>query len=124
MHNRCKAGNCSNVNLHYLALGKVPFLLVAVFAYVASYTTSLFRTSPPSRPHLLERRTATTPGTSRPTLFEKGSLTSHLDILNMEGTVRRGLRVIGLIREDLEVKPFFNVITKVALIYLSVILSP
>ena len=60
MPNRCTAGNCSNVILHYLALGKVPFSLVAVFAYVAPYTTSLFRTSTPSRPHLLERRTATT----------------------------------------------------------------
>ena len=58
--NRCTAGNCSNVILHCLALGKVPFWLVAVFAYAASYTTSLFRTSPPSRPHLLETRTAPT----------------------------------------------------------------
>ena len=66
---------------------------VAVFAYVASYTASLFRTSWPNRSHLLERRTATTPGTSRRTLFEwcGGSLTSYVDILNMEGTVRRGL---------------------------------
>ena len=51
MPNRCTAGNCSNVILHYLALGKVPFWLVAVFAYVASYTTSLFRNITPSRPH-------------------------------------------------------------------------
>ena len=51
------------------------------------------------------RRTATTPVTSRPTLFEKcvGSLTSHIRILNMEGIVRRDLRFIVLIREDLKV---------------------
>ena len=32
--------------------------------------------------------------TSRPTLYEQcvGSLTSHVEILNMEGIVRRGLR--------------------------------
>ena len=104
MLNRCTAGNCSNVILHYLALGKVPFWLVAVFAYMASYTASLFRTSPLSRPHLLERRTTTTPRTSRRTLFEwcGDCLTSHVDILNMEGTMRRGLRFIVLIREDLK----------------------
>ena len=44
-------------------------------------------------------------GTSRPTLFEEcvGSLTSHTGILNMEGIVRRDLRFIVLIREDLKV---------------------
>ena len=54
---------------------------------------------------LLERRTATTLGTSRPTLYEQcvGSLTSQAEILNMEGIVRRGLRLIVLIREDLKV---------------------
>ena len=54
---------------------------------------------------LLERRTGTTPGTSRPTLFEEcvGSLTSHIEILNVEGILRRGLRFIVLIREDLKV---------------------
>ena len=36
------------------------------------------------------------------------------DILNMEGTVRQGF--IVLIREDLKVFPFANVITTVALI--------
>ena len=43
---------------------------------------------------LLERRTATTLGTSRPTLYEQcvGSLTPHVQILNMEGTVRWGPR--------------------------------
>ena len=93
-------------DLHYLALGKLRFWLVAVFAYVTSYTTSLFKNIfTLSRPHLLERRTATTPGTSRPTLFEYcvGSLTFHVEILNMEGTLRRGLRFIVLIREDLKV---------------------
>ena len=51
------------------------------------------------------QRTATTPGSSRPTLFEEceGSLTSHIGILNMEGTVRRGIRFMTLIREDLKV---------------------
>ena len=80
------------------------FLTCSCFAFVASYTASLFRTSPPSRPHLLKRRTATTPETSRRTFFEwcGGSLTSHVDILNVEGTVRRGLRFIVLIREDLK----------------------
>ena len=108
MPNRCTALNCSNVILHYLALGKVPFWLVAGFAYVTSYTASLFRTSPPSRPHLLERRTATTPGISRCTLFEwcGGYLTSQVDVLNMEGTLRRGLRLIVLIREDLKSNHF------------------
>ena len=51
--------------------------------------------------HILrERRTATTPGTSRPTLHEQcvGSL-----ILNMEGIVRQDLRFIVLIREDWKV---------------------
>ena len=54
---------------------------------------------------LLERRAATTPGTSRPTLYEQcvGTLTSHVEILNMEGIVRRGLRFTVLIREDLKV---------------------
>ena len=54
---------------------------------------------------LLEGRTATTPGTSRPTLYEQrvGSLTSHVEMLNLEGIVRRGLRFIVLIREDLKV---------------------
>ena len=41
----------SILHLHRLALGKVPFWLVAVFAYVASYTTSLFRNITPSRLH-------------------------------------------------------------------------
>ena len=42
---------------------------------------------------LVERRTATTPGTLRPTLYEQrvGSLMSHIEILYMEGIVRRGL---------------------------------
>ena len=43
--------------------------------------------------------------TSRPTLFEEcvGSLTSHIELINMEGIVRRDLRFIVLIREDLKV---------------------
>ena len=77
---------------------------MAVFAYVATYTKSLFRNITPSQ-ILLERWTATTPGTSRPTLYEQrvGSLTSHVEILNMEGIVRGGLRFIVLIREDMKV---------------------
>ena len=59
------------------------------------------------RPNLAydAQRTATKPGTSRPTLFEEcvGSLTSRTGILNMEGIVRRDLRFIVLIREDLKV---------------------
>ena len=54
--NLCRFYSKSNLHLHYLALGKVPFWLVAVFAYVASYTTSVFRNIfTPSRPHLLEK---------------------------------------------------------------------
>ena len=43
--------------------------------------------------------------TSRPTLFEKcvDSLTSHIELINMEGIVSRDLRFIVLIREDLKV---------------------
>ena len=43
--------------------------------------------------------------TSRPTLFEEcvGSLASHIELINMEGIVRRELRFIALIREDLKV---------------------
>ena len=75
--------------LHRLALDKAPFWLVAVFAYVASYSTSLFSQAGHI---LLEKRTTTTPGTSRPTLYEQcvSSLTSHVEILNMEGIVRDG----------------------------------
>ena len=42
--------------------------------------------------------------TSRPTLFKQcvGSLTSHTELINMEGIVRRDLRFIVLIREDLK----------------------
>ena len=52
-------GNC-NFHFHlYLALGKVPFCLAAVFAYVTSYTTSLFRNnfSYQAGHLLLERKT-------------------------------------------------------------------
>ena len=43
--------------------------------------------------------------TSRPTLFEQcvGCLTSHIEVINMEGIVRRDLRFIVLIQEDLKV---------------------
>ena len=43
--------------------------------------------------------------TSRPTLFEESvvSLTSHIELINMEGIVRRDLLFIVLIREDLKV---------------------
>ena len=78
-----------NSTLHRLALDKAPFWLVAVFAYVASYGTSLFSQAGHI---LLEKRTAPTSGTSRSTLYEQcvGSLTSHVEILNMEGIVRDG----------------------------------
>ena len=60
-----------------------------------------------ARPNLTydTQRTATTPGTSRPTIFEEcvGSLTSHIGVLNMEDIVRRDLRSIVLIRENLKV---------------------
>ena len=39
------------IHFHSLALGKVPFWLVAVFAYVAPYTTNLSRNITPGRPH-------------------------------------------------------------------------
>ena len=57
-----------------------------------------------SDPTLLNRA-ATTPGTSCPTLFDKcgGSLTSHRIFFRVEGIVRRDLRLIVLIREDLKV---------------------
>ena len=42
------------------------------------------------------------------------SLISHVEILNMEGTVRRGLQFTVLIQEDLKVLPFADVITKAA----------
>ena len=42
-------------------------------------------------------------------------LTSHVEILNKEGIVRRGLRFIVLIQENLKVKPFADVVTKEAL---------
>jgi len=45
-----------NGNLHLLALGKVLFWLVAVFAYVASHTTSLFRNITLSRPHFVREK--------------------------------------------------------------------
>ena len=69
-----------------------------------------------SDPTLLNRA-ATTPGTSCPSLFDKcvGSLTSHRIFFRVEGIVRRDLRLIVLIREDLKVKPFADVITKAAL---------
>ena len=43
--------------------------------------------------------------TSRPILFEQcvGALTSHIEVINMEGIVRRDLPFIVLIREDLTV---------------------
>ena len=60
---------------------------------------------PINPPEGTTQRTATTPGTSHPTLFEYcvGSLTSHVELLNMEGIVRRDLSFIVLIREDLKV---------------------
>ena len=45
-----------HLHLHYLALGKVPFWLVAVVAYMASYTTSLFRNITPSQPHFAREK--------------------------------------------------------------------
>ena len=45
-----------HLHLHHPALGKVPFWLVAVFPYVASYTTSLFRNITPSRPHFAREK--------------------------------------------------------------------
>ena len=39
------------IHFHSLALGKVPFWLVAVFAYVAPYTTTFLRNITPGRPH-------------------------------------------------------------------------
>ena len=57
----------------------------------------------------------TTPGTPCPTLYEwcVGSLTSHSYFATR--VMRRNLRLIVLIREDLKVLPFADVITKAAL---------
>ena len=43
--------------------------------------------------------------TTSPTLFQQcgGSLTSHIELINIEGIVRRDLRFIVLIREELKV---------------------
>ena len=46
-----KTGVLTFTYIYNLALGKVPFWLVAVFAYVAPYTTSLLRNITPGRPH-------------------------------------------------------------------------
>ena len=64
---------------------------------LATYITSLY---PPI--HL--QRTATTLGISCTSLLEwcVGSLTSHIDLINMEGIVRWGLQFTVLIHEDLK----------------------
>ena len=61
-------------------------------------------------------RQTTTPGTTCPTLYEEcvGSLTSHRFITCVRAC-ERGLRLIVLIREDQNVQPFANVVTKAAL---------
>ena len=58
---------------------------------------------PNPNPPIHSQRTATTPGTLCPTLFEQcvGSLMSHIEFINMEE--RRDLRFIVLIRDDLKV---------------------
>ena len=55
---------------------------------------AFLETSPPSRPlpSAGKNRTATTPGTSSPTLLEQcvGSLTSHGELMNIEGICETG----------------------------------
>jgi len=54
-------------DLHYLVLGKVPFWLVAVLAYLASYATSLFRNIfTPSRPHFAREKDSHNTGNFTP----------------------------------------------------------
>ena len=66
-------------------------------------TISVIETAINMGPVFTTQRSATTPGTSRPYLLEcLGSLTSYIS-LNVEGIVRRGLRITVLIREDLKV---------------------
>ena len=57
----------------------------------------------------------TTPGTTYSTLFDKcvGSLTSPANHVTLK-MQERGLRFIVLIREDLNIEPFANIITKAA----------
>ena len=77
--------------LHYLALGKVPFWLVAVFAYVVSYTTSLFRNIfTRSPPHFAREKDRHNTGN-----FTFYSFYVLLWNFNMEGTVRRDLGFIA-----------------------------
>ena len=55
------------LHVHSLALGKVSFWLVAVSAYVASYTTSLFRNIiTPSRPHFAREKDSHNTGNFTP----------------------------------------------------------
>ena len=58
-------------------------------------------------------RQTTTPGTTCPTLYEEEK--SPTDLLPVQGLVRRGLQFLVLIREDQEVYPFADVITKAAI---------
>ena len=65
---------------------------------LARYITSLY-------PPIHSQRTATTPETSCPTLLDwcVSSLTSHIELINIESIVRRDLRLTVFIREDLKV---------------------
>ena len=86
------------------------------------HTPLAFQRHTPSRPPCWRegtaQRTATTPGISRPTLFEQcvSFLTFHIiNFLNMEDIVRRGLRFIVLIREELKVQSYADELAKTAL---------
>ena len=86
----CLIANSSTcLHLHVAALGKV----------LLTYGTSLFRDFTPSRSLLLEtthsQRTATTPGTSSPSLLEYcvGSLTSRRELVNRKDICETGSMV-------------------------------
>ena len=79
-----------------------PWLRAVHTFLVASYTLSLLQVY--FEPATLLNRAATTPGTSCPTLFRQvcGFFNGPQNF-RVEGIVRRDLRLIALIREDLKV---------------------
>ena len=80
------------------------YYLFLFLTYLYRMTISVIETAINMGPVFTTQRSATTSGTSRPTLFELclGSLTSHIS-LNMEGIVKQGPWFIVLIQKDLKV---------------------
>ena len=85
---------------YFFIKGELTIILTKLFRI----TISVIETAVNMGPVFTTKRSATTPGTSRPTLFEKclGSLTSHIS-LNVEGIGKRGLPFTVLNREALKV---------------------